>query len=466
MHLRRTAARRVIGVTLALTSVTGVLVGVSGPAAALPPKPKPVPKVTQGQVNAAHAAQDAVATTVGRLGAQVAQEQSELDASRGREELAEQRVALAISQLEDAKTAAEAAQARVRAANQRVVTAHRNFVAYVQASYADGQVTGTTGSLLTAQDPTALVDRNTLEQYEEASQINAISAMQAATVARSNADAAARRAVQDKTAKAAVAKAAVAAAHREVAAEQIQQQQLQAAQNTARTQLTAAQEQLATLTHQRGLYLTYVAQQRAYQQAVARAAAEARAAAAARARAIAEQAAARRQQRHHHSGGGGGGGGGSSYSPPVSSGPGPGGGGWTAAKGRLAVKRAKEWLGTPYIWAGGNKYGPTTGGCSDPVAPCGTVGFDCSGLVLFAWDRGWTHQAAVQHHQAGSYHPSPSHFKPGDLLFWKEDGGIGHVAIYIGGGDVIQAPQSGDVVKITPWRQVQPGYAGATRPLT
>jgi cell wall-associated NlpC family hydrolase len=133
------------------------------------------------------------------------------------------------------------------------------------------------------------------------------------------------------------------------------------------------------------------------------------------------------------------------------------------------VQRAYSLLGEPYIWAGGNQWGPTDGGCTDPVAPCGTQGFDCSGLVLYAWGQPWAHYAATQYSQAGSRHPSPGHFRPGDLLFWSEDGtqsGIGHVAIYIGGGNVIQAPQSGDVVKITPWDQVEAGYYGATRPLT
>jgi cell wall-associated NlpC family hydrolase len=40
------------------------------------------------------------------------------------------------------------------------------------------------------------------------------------------------------------------------------------------------------------------------------------------------------------------------------------------------------------------------------------------------------------------------------------------VAIYVGGGNVIQAPQSGSVIQITPWDEVSWGYFGATRPLT
>ena len=55
---------------------------------------------------------------------------------------------------------------------------------------------------------------------------------------------------------------------------------------------------------------------------------------------------------------------------------------------------------------------------------------------------------------------------PGDLVFWAyntgDPGTIHHVAIYLGGGRVVQAPQSGDVVKIS-WMWYD-GYIGAARP--
>jgi cell wall-associated NlpC family hydrolase len=102
---------------------------------------------------------------------------------------------------------------------------------------------------------------------------------------------------------------------------------------------------------------------------------------------------------------------------------------------------------------------------------CHVIGFDCSGLALFAWGSyiSLDHYAATQYWQAGSYHPSTDSLLPGDLVFWSSDGtqsGIHHVAIYIGGGNVIQAPQSGEVIQITPLDQVDWGYFGATRPLT
>jgi cell wall-associated NlpC family hydrolase len=126
-----------------------------------------------------------------------------------------------------------------------------------------------------------------------------------------------------------------------------------------------------------------------------------------------------------------------------------------------------------YAWAGGNRYGPTYGVCAGDGAfnDCHVIGFDCSGLALYAWGNyiNMDHYAATQFSQAGSYHPSTSNLLPGDLVFWSSDGtqsGIHHVAIYIGGGNVIQAPQSGEVIQITPLDQVDWGYFGATRPLT
>jgi cell wall-associated NlpC family hydrolase len=126
-----------------------------------------------------------------------------------------------------------------------------------------------------------------------------------------------------------------------------------------------------------------------------------------------------------------------------------------------------------YAWAGGNAYGPTRGVCAGDGAwnDCNVIGFDCSGLAMYAWGPylSMDHYAATQYYQAGSYHPSPGNFMPGDLLFWSSNGsvsGIHHVAIYLDGGMVVQAPESGERVTVTPWDQVSWGYYGATRPLT
>ena len=143
-------------------------------------------------------------------------------------------------------------------------------------------------------------------------------------------------------------------------------------------------------------------------------------------------------------------------------------GGWTAAKGRAAVARAERYIGMPYSFAAGNYNGPTYGVCSYSNA-CHVFGFDCSGLAMYAWAGSGVymdHYAASQYVNAGSVHPSVDQLQPGDLTFWSTGGasGIHHVAIYIGNGEVVEAPHTGDVVKIASlWFD---GYYGATRPGT
>jgi cell wall-associated NlpC family hydrolase len=148
-------------------------------------------------------------------------------------------------------------------------------------------------------------------------------------------------------------------------------------------------------------------------------------------------------------------------------------GGWTAAIGQAIANRALQWLGWPYTWDGGNADGPTYGKAVDHDSrnDASVYGFDCSGLSLFAvapW-MSLDHFSATQYAQAGSLHPSIAQLQPGDLVFWSDNGsvaGISHDAIYIGGGDVVQAPHSGAYIEITPLNQVESGYYGATRPLT
>jgi cell wall-associated NlpC family hydrolase len=130
-------------------------------------------------------------------------------------------------------------------------------------------------------------------------------------------------------------------------------------------------------------------------------------------------------------------------------------------------------IGTPYAWAGGNSGGPTYGVC-DPSngAPgdCNVYGFDCSGLVMYAWGPyiSLPHYAAAQYVVAGSYHPGPGDLRPGDLVFWSYDGtvsGIHHVAIYIGNGQIVEAPYSGAYIRVASLYEYG-SYFGATRPLT
>jgi cell wall-associated NlpC family hydrolase len=131
--------------------------------------------------------------------------------------------------------------------------------------------------------------------------------------------------------------------------------------------------------------------------------------------------------------------------------------------GSVAASAALKWIGTPYSWGGGNESGPTRG----IAQGAGTVGFDCSGLVTYAWARAGVrliHYATSQYN-AGP-HPSRSELRPGDLVFFAHDpadpGTIHHVGIYIGNGQMVEAPFTGARVRISP--AFRPDYAGATRP--
>lgn len=148
-------------------------------------------------------------------------------------------------------------------------------------------------------------------------------------------------------------------------------------------------------------------------------------------------------------------------------------GGWTPRIGRQIAERALRWLDWPYSFAGGSAHGPTYGVAVDEASRNDPHirGFDCSGLVVYAiapW-RNVEHLASAQYVQTGTWHPALSTLLPGDLIFWSKNGTIadvGHVAIYIGDGKVVQAPNSGARITITPIGEITAGRIGTVRPLT
>jgi len=118
-----------------------------------------------------------------------------------------------------------------------------------------------------------------------------------------------------------------------------------------------------------------------------------------------------------------------------------------SALGVAAVAAAHTRLGSPYVWGA---TGPDT--------------FDCSGLTGWAYRKAGLGLPRTSRQQwyAGP-HVGLAQLAPGDLLFWGTDPpSIHHVAIYLGGGMMIAAPQTGDVVKIQ--AVYSNGYLGAVRP--
>jgi cell wall-associated NlpC family hydrolase len=108
-------------------------------------------------------------------------------------------------------------------------------------------------------------------------------------------------------------------------------------------------------------------------------------------------------------------GGSGGYVPPVNA---------TAAQ--IAVDAARSVIGTQYVW-----------GSADP-----NVGFDCSGLTSWAWAQAGVY---IPHSSASQYSSLPhvplGSVQPGDLIFYYSP--ISHVALYIGGGQIVHATHPG-----------------------
>jgi cell wall-associated NlpC family hydrolase len=128
----------------------------------------------------------------------------------------------------------------------------------------------------------------------------------------------------------------------------------------------------------------------------------------------------------------------------------PGDGGYPApppdSRANIAIDAAESYLGVPYVWGGASRHG-----------------VDCSGLIMLAYEA-----AGIDfpHYSGAQYEDTERvplwDIQPGDLLFYGYDGDQ-HVAMYVGHGEMIEAPETGEVVHITPVR-LGYGFAGLGRP--
>lgn len=141
------------------------------------------------------------------------------------------------------------------------------------------------------------------------------------------------------------------------------------------------------------------------------------------------------------------------------------------AKDVLAAALAQR--GVPYSWGGGNASGPSYGICCSPSGKSGTAikGFDCSGLTTYAYAHVGIRLPRTAAAQAGVGRRIPASLgtaalKAGDLVFYAyapgRDSTIYHVGIYIGGGQMINAPRPGAVVRLDAVDATS-GYAGGAR---
>jgi cell wall-associated NlpC family hydrolase len=139
---------------------------------------------------------------------------------------------------------------------------------------------------------------------------------------------------------------------------------------------------------------------------------------------------------HHptHGGNSGGGNGGGVYRIPP-----------TSPRALVAVRVALSFVGVPYVWGGASR-----------------SGVDCSGLVLLAWAAAGV---SLSHYSGAQFNETIripfSAIKPGDILFYGYHGDE-HESMYIGGGNMIEAPYTGSYVHVTPVR-LDYGFAGVGR---
>ena len=107
---------------------------------------------------------------------------------------------------------------------------------------------------------------------------------------------------------------------------------------------------------------------------------------------------------------------------------------YDSSPGQAAVNAALSQLGTPYLWGG-----------------TGEGGFDCSGLVQWAYAQAGIELPRLAEEQAVGKQVDASELQPGDLAVWS-----GHVAMYIGDGMMVEA---GDPVQTNPVRTSNMGMA-------
>ena len=404
----------------ALTAAAVLAAGV-GVANADPKHPYP----SKAQVDAAKRAVEAKARSVSQIRADLVVAQQRVDAANTAAEIAAEQYNGAVSAL--AKARKEAAQARADAARaEGDVAAQRGQIAQLAIqSYQQGSDLNAMTAVLGADGPIGMMNKVGVVQSASDSmearyqRFQAVSALAEVYAAR------ARKAQQHQQRLAVVARQARDHAAALASSAQVQEAQVSQQRDQLVNELAAAQNVSVSLARQRQAALERIARERAAAAARARALAEQRAAAAA----AAAKAAAQQPQQPAPS---------TPPEPvtqvrtPVANPP-----HLPRAQVNKVIRYARAQLGKPYVWAA-----------------AGPDSFDCSGLTMMAWRQGGVyldHYAESQYYQSTPI--SYGQLRRGDLVFWTvgdvPTGYIHHVALYIGHGQIIQAPYTGAYVEVS-----------------
>jgi cell wall-associated NlpC family hydrolase len=397
------------------------------PAGALPPPP---PNPSNSSIGAAQAQANAKAGQVGQITSQLSAAQAALQSLQDDVELKQENANKAMVDLQSAQDAAtaaqhgaDAAQVAATAAGDAINQLRDQVDQFAAGSFEQGAALGSVAAYLTANSPKDLLERQLLLNDISGSELNILDRMQQARIEKANADSLARAALNTARARQAAAAAAkhsadvaIAAAQAAAGSEAAQTGRLQADQAALQQQLATAQADVAGLKAARQQYLNWLAQKQA------------------------ADAAASAKATHGRTGG-------------VLT---------VTGNGSVAdvLRRAMSAIGVIYAWGGGNAHGPTRGihdgGVADSFGDFNKIGFDCSGLMVYAFAGagvGLPHYSGYQY--TSGQHVPLSAIQPGDMLFYSSNGapsGIHHVTLYVGSGQMIEAYESGTTVRVTPVR--------------
>lgn len=445
-----------VGLLMALA-----VLATAGPVAAVPPPP---PNPSDGEIAGAGAQVDARVGEIGVLINRVAAADQQLRALD--DVLAAKREAVnqALVDLQTARDAADAAaaavtdsQALLADAGAKVGVARQDFDQLATQAYVR-PVNSSVVTYLASSTLDAAMDRAQVLSMVSKNQRQVLDDLRRTQIAQANQNAAARQAKADADSAADAAEQkknaaqnAVAVAKSEYDSQSVTRDNLQRDRAAAQSALDVARQTVAGLQSQREVFLAWDDQRQAEVTALLAAAN------AAAQRAAADQAARDRAarlgegQRPHTELE-------STPASPRKTQPRPTKPQVTGSAAiETVVDRAMSQLGVTYAWGGGDEDGPTLGirdgGTADAHGDYNKVGFDCSGLMLYAFAG---IGVSLPHYSGYQYNAGTrvdvEDRERGDMLFWGP-GGSAHVALYLGNGKMIEAPESGDVVKISPVRE-------------
>ena len=461
-------ATRVVAVAAVAAAGLGTMPGL---ASAAPVNP------SDAQLSQAQQAQQAAAAQVGQINAALAAAESAAAAASAASNIALQDYEEKQAAYDEARAAADAAAAAAVQARADLWVGRGQVADFARDSYKQGSTSAGTLALMTSGGPAELLERAALLDAAGKHRVDVLAQLTVLEEQARVADQAAKATVaQADTLKAEAATLLASAQSQEIAARS-QAAALSEQQEQYAGQLAAAQQALSGLEGQRDAAEAYAEQQRTTAARPATSSGSSSAgsstgssSAGSSSGSSSAGSSSSGSSSSGSSSSGSSSAGSSSGSPsnaPVVSAPvqDTTAGAPSGSAVQTAIAAAKTQMGLPYSWGGGGSNGPSYG-----ITPDTSIfGFDCSGLTEYAYAQAGIRIGGTSREQYNRFRTSTvarGDLQAGDLVFWGSGSSytsIYHVALYIGGGKVIQAPQSGDVVKIsTMW--FGGDYFGAVRP--